>query len=1390
MSAPNPIFVSPSTTFVQVDPLQSPYNPVILNSVVYPGQVVSIRDATSSLGALTTPIVVSTIINNSFSDGSISTLINQPQGFVTAQSYSTNKWAFLNSFPFRNQFVSAGVLNLTTSTLFTAVGSSILEYVNSLTVENLTVTGNFVQSQGITLNTNVSSFGTVEFTSSLTVSGRVNLSSDMTVQGAVNLYSSLQVKGNFLSKSTITTLSSFTVSSFVSAVGSLSTPAIQLQDGLVGTRLEVQTSSLQANVGGTLSITSNLSTLGSLNVGGFLQVGTLFGYGDFLITSSASLYQTATVSSYTSTVQDVLIGGSLGVGGLLTVGKDLFVEDSMFLKGNGYIRDILTIQSTLITSSLTTVVLETFGNYANNSTIAQISSLFVDSNLGGRKIWANSTFIGGSLTAGSNLFIQDQLLVLQDVEIKGGLSSLAFVSVGKDMVIEGRFSTLQTLFVSSLFSTMGTLTVGKSTITGSNGTIDGYVQGLGNLMCDGTLTISSITLPSSLVANNFTTGNLFVGTYAITKDSSIPTVKTSSLTVGYIPNTVYPFDLSGSLLLSDTPFPTQLSTSLLSTQLFQVGLNGKNSFVVTNGMGVGVEVEPSTFVVNPLGYFMSSPVYVFSTLSTNVVLANTLQGTFIGDGALISNVQYPPNVSTFEVLVSKNVAVNINNGKIDTNVLLTSTFINQGSLYAKSTLTIGSLEIRGNVSCNTNAIEYNLSKNTMQTSPSYNLFTLNGMNIFGGQNGNAGGQIKRVVLNENYVSNVTGAQYNPPANLAVYNSLAVDAFAPEFRLNIDTYRAKKVIADVALGYISSVTNPPFEGEITILSGTISSTTGKFFLGEGESYDERFNTVQPYQSTLQFNSTLFVNRSLGTVGINTKPNFSLDAEAIGVNYTTYVNEPAGSTMIDSINLTSLPSTLYYAFVNSNGTYSNTLYGGKAEKWQNMTDVYTTGQTYIYNSYFTSGLFRTSSIQQTRTVFPENQMIQMFLGKQLFAGQEIGLITQLTNYVFAFTSNTPAQYTANRPGTFRSMATNGSTYIAVGTNTPADQVLSSNPMFFTTNLQTFSFSPIVYDTNSSNLFPRWDSPISYTCGGYGITYGGLSAPYWVAVGAGKNGPLYTSADGSTWVLNTAASFTGDFELRSVISVSLPSNAGTVFLAGGTSLTQAGNTYTNDKAYIFAASDPAASWTPNTIGILPGPVTSLASDGEKVVAAVNGGFGQSLWYSYITSNYLTSNNPDQWILCSGDLFRDRANSVLWNGSLWVAGGGDGIRQSVDGITWTNPGDFTFEVFGVGYMSNAATTLQTGSLEQSNLLYFQDSPSLECQKVISVATISYYSSSNLNLNNALLFDSNQNVIVPGTVNRISPLSGTTFQSTFYAAASYVSSFLSTNKLVLGTYILGVQNV
>lgn len=1423
MSIPNPVNVSPSTTVVEVNPLLNPYTPVQLNTVVYPGQVVTILDATSSFGAVTTPIVISTAATNTFLDGTISTLINQPQGFVTAQSYNTNQWAFLNSFPFRNQTVSAGLLNLTTSTLYSQVGSTLIEYVSSLEVQNLFVTGNFVQSQGIQLNTNVSSLGTVELLSSLEVWGNTYLSSSLDSLGPMFLYSSLTVEGNF-STNTLGTASTMYISGSLISIGAISTPFITVNDELKGTRLEViffdeyelieledllaepngPARRVAANIAGSVSNSQTLRVLSSLYTGGSLETNDAQIFGNASFFSSASFFQNANVVGILSTLQDVSIQGRLGVAGPLSIGSELQVTGNILVNGSMTIGDSLTIGENLITSSLIANTFESLGDYKNLSTIAQISSIYAEEDVGAGFVSSSSTFIGGFLSTFGNLVVGKDITFQGGLFVFEGISTMSSVSLNQGLVGFGSFSTL-TNFTGSTLSTSGKLTVDFSTILNldtASTFISGSLLALGNLFCDGTLTVSSITLPSSLLANTISTGQLFVGTQGITSNLKIPSALVSSATVGYILNSQYSFDISGSILLdSNYVSPSgsvPVTLTLLSTALYSVGKKTNFylpplTYIITEGMGVGME-GVSTLEVNPLAYF-TNETNAYKVVSSGTIYSGLITGSLIGNGSQISNVPYPAQLSALTLLVSaENIypfnplynwespenAQWLNDGAmylelnfcnaspalLQASTLYTSSLlVDNSKLIMRSTMTIGSLVISGN-----NYYELNTGQNSIQTSND-KLF-VNDV-IFD----RAIPGVKRVLVNEDLLSNASGEGFSLNANLGVYTTLAANTLGDSYEFNIETFKASQVLASNIIGFNGVIQgfpsfDAPYVGGIYISSGIISTLTGKFFIGEDDEYDRRFNIVQPYRSTLQFNSTLFVNREFSSVGINTKPNFNLDVETV-FSRREVIAGPS-SIISNKISLDPSFSTLYFAFGPSNATTSNMQWSANGSNWSNFSFQF---GTYSNTALFSPGLSQNSN---QATPFggsiPEQNTVQFLLGGQALLNSLTGVIRQISqdpgaNIFFELFSG----FDTIPPNLFYSIATDGVNSIATGIQ--FSNSFSGSRLFRYLPGEFGGFPS--WTSIDGSVFPAFTFPTFYDIGGYSIIYGGVSAPVWIVVGVGANGPMYRSVNGGqTWTLVNL----GNIELRSIISLTLPENGGTVFLTGGCQLVPSGNTYVRSSGLVYTSRDFGTNWT--GVGTFNGTVYSLATDGKKVVAATEGTVAnQTLFFSL-----LTSSNTYNWQLCQGDLFASRANSVIYTGSLWVAGGDSGFRHSYDGISWFNPGTFTTEISNVSFMSNAATSINITNGEST--IFFQQSPALDVQRLISVPTISYYPSSILNLNNACILDQKNNFIVPGAVNTISPLADTTFHSTFYTQEAYISSVVSTNQIQIGAYRAGIQYI
>jgi hypothetical protein len=252
-----------------------------------------------------------------------------------------------------------------------------------------------------------------------------------------------------------------------------------------------------------------------------------------------------------------------------------------------------------------------------------------------------------------------------------------------------------------------------------------------------------------------------------------------------------------------------------------------------------------------------------------------------------------------------------------------------------------------------------------------------------------------------------------------------------------------------------------------------------------------------------------------------------------------------------------------------------------------------------------------------------------------------------------------------------------------------------------------------------------------------------------------------------------------LRDILTYKTPVTGTRVFLATGGFLS---GTSIVDGLLILS-SNAGVTWTYASPPLFTGSGLSLATDGVKVVVGGESSYGSTIWYAY-----LNESNVYTWTPCEGSLFSQKANSVIYTGSNWLAGGLTGLRQSDDGITWYQPSSsIPTEVYNLGFTSNAATTI---SLSNEQSLAIQDSPYLAIQNSLSIATISYYTSSILNINNACILDSRANLIVPGVLTTVSPLQSTSFTSTFYAMSAYISSMLSTNRVVIGGSYFGISTL
>lgn len=874
MAQPVPIYVSPSTTLVQVNPLQNPYSLVYPNQIQFLGQTFTVLDGTSSFKILENPIIISSINHSGFVENLFSTMINQPQGYVSLQSQSTFQWGFLNSFPFRDEFVSAGTQFLSVSTFFTAQTNASLQVSSNISVENLIVSGNLYISSGVFLWEGISTLGTAYFASTLTIDQSTFFSSCLSTSGDFFINSSLTVVGNLLSKSYLESSNSVVVSSFLSALGGITyTPYIQLGGGLVGTTdyisVFVPGGDKTLDVAASANFTGSLKALSSANIGGNLQTKALSLDGNLSFLSSASLHQSVIVNSYTNILSNLSSIDSVGIGGDLTVGDVFIVPKDIFNSSNFFVQnsfDVGWYVSSTYANIFETAVYENMFGY---STQTQANYLHVDANVGLQNFSAKSTIVGTTLSVGhafvsykdtyigDGLFISSTVSTLREGKTNSWASTLGFLST----YTVGWADSLRVISTMNIKGTLNTNCNAESTI------MFGLLSIERDFTVRDTLRVSSYTLPSSLVAFNVIASTIHVA--HLGQASSLTTLQnlyTSSLVIGSTTN------LSNTVENYLPFYANSLSTfvfsSILLQNTYQDFSNAEriyNSLRITSSFGVGAIAQSNSFEVKSLGYLPSTS-YAYEIISTARVEGGTFQGVFAGNGALLSNIMYPKNLSVGVASISTVFA---------SNAFISSAFLSTGtSLSGRnsfSTLQVNTMNIFGSAYDAT----VPAGSNIIVAFDSQRALIVNNMYI---QKPYLPGYPAFVTINPLKIHTDIYPALAVPG-LEVGNTLRYTDIVgiSNTSLVFDEFRAENIFVQT-LGSNTFPTN--LSNSMYISSGIIRASSTSFFIDQNTVYTQfSTNIIQPLFSTLVFNSTLFLKRDTQQVGINTSPNATLDVKSL-------------------------------------------------------------------------------------------------------------------------------------------------------------------------------------------------------------------------------------------------------------------------------------------------------------------------------------------------------------------------------------------------------------------------------------------------------------------------------------------------------------------------------
>lgn len=1302
MAQPNSIFVTPSTTVVEVLQYQTPYTPVILNSYAYEGQVVSILDGNSSIGVLFSSIVVSTGTGTSFPLGAISTLINQPQGFVTLQSQAPNLWTFLNSFPFRNQYLSAGLYNLTTSTFTVARLSTIQTFTDSLAVEKLVVSGNFAQSSPITLNQTISSFGNVDLYSSFSVYNSSFFSSGLSTLGAVQLFSTVTVEGNVVSYSSLQFLSSVFISGSLSVVGNVSAGLISLSSGLVTRSLEVTGSSISTFLNaGSLEVLTRLDAKSEIRVGGDFAASTLILEN---LSTLSSLSIAGNLQAFNTKFYDtVSTEGAFHINTLLrTTDAEIIVNNALILQSTVTVGTSTQINGFLSASFAQLSTLVVLGDFQmTQNDLFYTSTLAVGDNLLTGNFKSLNTRIGETLSTTGSAYVYTGLSS-QNLSTLGNTSSLvvyvansvssAVLSTSGNII--GSVSSTNT-FISGDVNVLGNTFLTQA--TGIANTVYGSLIVRKDLFVGNTLQISSITLPQEVIANDFFVSSLNVGGQAVFAFTDITNIQASSIGTGGVMYPAFTMDMSNVLETLN------FSTPLLSTLSFQARLcppavnSNETFFNISNSLAVAHPNVENRFDIGPLAV-TSCNMRVSQVLSTSRIESDRISGIFQGDGSQLSNTNYRFDIVLKDLTLQSTLfSPTVETSSFTASTIVTTGFIPTSTFQVNELLIFGETAFPEYVSTGNQlfSISTPYIAGVVGDAANYGFFPLPQGSFF-----DTGNQVRLntlMALGNNLGTNTTDDPRGVIINydkikdlgnnflawtLAVGGTLRVDSL-PGVPLAFDEFRGDQLFLEGGGSFYPNSITPFYSltnsGTTYISSGLISLSNlrilGDTLSTSGASIP---NIIQTNASTLIFNSTLFVNRLNSSVGINTQPNFTLDVkDSAGA-----LNIVLGTSSIiqNQIEFKNSPAEPVWLAAVGSDPYLRYAYIEDTDYWLSINLG-----TPIFNIFTTGGM-----------VAPLD-LFYFFQGYKFQTYIALGFTTILYNRgenILSESSWLPAIFSGNIGRTqFVDAEFNGVFWVAVGVysndymNYPQATIVWSDGFFGD------SWNPITaggFNVNTNYAFYSQ----TFETGGRSVAWNG---ELWVAVGQGSNSyvgsnsgnniitnnSILYSADGSNW--SNASSGFGFTE--NVYNLNYSGGFGVVW----TGINWVAVGFTALDTGILLSSD-GKTWREVTgIGFSnyysPGWGTAIAWNGNRLVAS---GYGSNAFDPYNTGVMLYSDtHGESWLTCSGDMIQ--ASNIVWNGSYWLACGYNGVTRSEDGYEWTVTG-LTDSTYGLMYNSNAVPVLQVG--------------------------------------------------------------------------------------------------
>jgi hypothetical protein len=671
---------------------------VLLSSVRDPGRSVTIRD---SLGYLSSPqtILLSTTTGVLFADGTSSTQIYNPFGYITVTSRDPTSWNITNSFGFPAYETIANTLALTTSSLLTNTLTAAVNlstpYVNLRSLDATSTSAilgpTFVSSLIVGPPPAIAQPNLAEPGYSAYIQGNTKLYSDLLADGAARFQGSISTGGNFFAAGPISTAGSIGVLGDIVTLGNILAPS----------------GSIVAN---NLQVNSNATFGGSIAFSNTLYVGSSISVQNQISTTAVTASSINALSSINFQEKFITYRGTAG----------LASSDPISLPGIS--TNNLQASNSIQTSNLTvfqTIQAQTATTFSMNG-VAFVNpggSLVVSS------IQANAGTFSNSLAAAQ---LQTSSLVASTIQLTGNLtatgsgvmnigalvtSSISTVFVAADQIEANQFTTtsltLSQLQVSNslVLNNLSTFSASNAIIQNTGGSLSTNTVLVRNAFAASSVTVTSgqINSPSGLLTITapsvaFSAANISSLT-ASTLTAS--TITTSRLTIGGTPGqfqygpyftvdntypstnvtiTGGPGDYLTPFFLSNSPPPGIGPTDPYTVQAsFRLNWNGPAlpSFTAQvtglslfpNGQAASVvSIYTQNSNVNPANLYGLTPTNqtvsfaVDNPITSNFTSLILLNGTMIGNSAF--SLQFRANSNANPSMLDANNAIVFNNGLI------------------------------------------------------------------------------------------------------------------------------------------------------------------------------------------------------------------------------------------------------------------------------------------------------------------------------------------------------------------------------------------------------------------------------------------------------------------------------------------------------------------------------------------------------------------------------------------------------------------------------------------------------------------------------------------------------------------------------------------------------